>query len=53
MVGKDIEEAIFNLLSEYNGRNLITFKKFQSQPDNDLNQDFLMNPHDAYELLEK
>ncbi|MEG3130847.1 DUF1493 family protein [Pantoea cypripedii] len=53
MVTQDIEKAVFDLAGEYNGRGLFTFKRYPLKHDTDLNEDFRMDPLDAYELLEK
>jgi hypothetical protein len=53
MVADDIEKAVFELVEEYNGLSLFTFKRFKLQTDTDLNKDFRMAPEDAYELLER
>lgn len=49
----NIEQAVFTLVEEYNGRSLLTFKRFKLQNDTDLKTDFRMDPDDAYELLER
>ncbi|QGY32624.1 DUF1493 family protein [Pantoea cypripedii] len=53
MVTQDIEKAVFDLVEEYNGRRLFTLKRYPLKHDTDLNEDFRMDPLDAYELLEK
>lgn len=53
MVKLDIEQAVYALLSEYNGRSLLTLRRYPLRHDTDLNKDFRMDPLDAYELLEK
>lgn len=53
MVITDIERAVFELIEQYNGRSLLTFKRFKLTYETDLNEDFRMDPIDAYELLEK
>ena len=49
----DIEKAVFDLVEEYNGISLWTFKRFPLKKETDLNQDFRMAPEDAAELLEE
>lgn len=53
MVVNDIERAVFELVEQYNGRSLFTFERFKLTHETDLNEDFRMDPIDAYELLEK
>ena len=53
MVNEDIEKAVFALVEDYNGRSLFTFRRYKLEPDTDLNNDFRMDPLDAYELLER
>lgn len=53
MVSEDIEKAVFALVEDYNGRSLFTFKRYKLELDTDLNNDFRMDPIDAYELLER
>ena len=53
MVSKDIEKAVFALVEDYNGRSLFTFRRYKLELDTDLNNDFRMDPLDAYELLER
>lgn len=52
MVRQDIEQAVYSLLAEYNGRSLFTFRRYPLKHSTDLNKDFRMDPLDAYELLE-
>ncbi|EOV8988148.1 DUF1493 family protein [Cronobacter dublinensis] len=53
VTGDDIERAVFDLVEEYNGPRLFTFKRYPLRLNTDLNEDFRMDPLDAYELLEK
>ncbi|QKJ87834.1 DUF1493 family protein [Paramixta manurensis] len=53
MVTGDIEQAVFDLVGEYNGRRLFSMKPYPLTLTTDLNEDFRMDPLDAYELLEK
>lgn len=53
MVSEDIEKAVFALVEDYNGRSLFTFRRYKLELDTDLNNDFRMDPLDAYELLER
>ncbi|MEE4481621.1 DUF1493 family protein [Serratia ficaria] len=53
MVDNSIEQAVFDLVEEYNGFSLFTFKRFKLEVDTDLKTDFRMDPDDAYELLER
>ncbi len=53
MVSEDIEKAVFALVEDYNGRSLFTLKRYKLELDTDLNNDFRMDPIDAYELLER
>ncbi len=49
----EIERAVWELVGEYNGRRLFTFKPYPLKLDTDLNEDFRMDPLDAYELMER
>ena len=53
MVSEDIEKAVFALVEDYNGRSLFTLRRYKLERDTDLNNDFRMDPLDAYELLER
>lgn len=53
MVTQDIEKAVFDLIDEYNGPSIFTFKRYPLRKSTDLNEDFRMDPLDAYDLLEK
>ncbi|MCL9650144.1 DUF1493 family protein [Pantoea agglomerans] len=53
MVNEDIEKAVFALVEDYNGRSLFTLRRYKLERDTDLNNDFRMDPLDAYELLER
>ncbi|RAR65434.1 uncharacterized protein DUF1493 [Pantoea ananatis] len=53
MVMDDIEKAVFDIVESYNGRSIFTLKRFQLKHDTDLNEDFRMDPLDAYDLLEE
>ncbi|WP_380184013.1 DUF1493 family protein [Kalamiella sp. sgz302252] len=53
MVTEDIEKAVFSLLEDHNGRSLFTFRRYKLELDTDLNNDFRIDPLDAYELLER
>ncbi|ERM07837.1 acyl carrier protein [Pantoea agglomerans Tx10] len=53
MVNEDIEKAVFAMVEDYNGRSLFTFRRYKLELDTDLNNDFRMDPLDAYELLER
>lgn len=53
MVTERIAKAVFALVEDYNGRSLLTFKRFKLELNTDLNEDFRMDPLDAYELLER
>lgn len=48
----EIGKAVFELVEKYNGRSLLTFRRYQLKPQTDLNGDFRMLPEDAYELME-
>jgi len=47
------EKAVFDLVETYNGRSLFTFRRFELKHDTDLNEDFRMDPLDAYDLLDE
>lgn len=51
MLMDDTEKAVFDLVENYNGRSIFTFKRFKLKHDTDLNEDFKMDPLDAYDLL--
>ncbi|MDH1168667.1 DUF1493 family protein [Pantoea agglomerans] len=53
MVSEDVEKAVFALVEDYNGRSLFTLRRYKLELDTDLNNDFRMDPLDAYELLER
>lgn len=53
MVNGDIEKAVFELVERYNGRSMLTLRRYQLKPETDLNNDFRMDPLDAYELMEQ
>ncbi|MGC0786683.1 DUF1493 family protein [Pantoea agglomerans] len=53
MVSEDVEKAVFSLVEDYNGRSLFTLRRYKLELDTDLNNDFCMDPLDAYELLER
>jgi len=53
MVSEDIEKAEFSLVENCNGRSLFTLRRYKLEPDTDLNNNFRMDPLDAYELLER
>ena len=53
MVTEDIEKAVFSLVEDYHGRSLFTFRRYKLELDTDLNNDFRIDPLDAYELLER
>ncbi len=53
MVSEDIVKAVFALVEDYNGRSLFTLRRYKLERDTDLNNDFRMDPLDAYELLER
>jgi hypothetical protein len=53
MVNEDIEKAVFALVEDYNGRSLFTLRRYKLERDTALNNDFRMDPLDAYELLER
>jgi hypothetical protein len=53
MVSEDIEKAVFALVEDYNGRSLFTLRRYKLERDTALNNDFRMDPLDAYELLER
>ena len=53
MVSEDVEKAVFALVEDYNGRSLFTLRRYKLELDTDLNNDFRMDPIDAYELLER
>jgi hypothetical protein len=48
-----VGQAVFDLVEEYNGISLFTFKRFKLEVHTDLKTDFRMDPDDAYELLER
>lgn len=52
MVTDDTEKAVFDLVEKYNGRSILTFKRYKLELDIDLNEDFCIDPDEAYELLE-
>ncbi|GLR08171.1 acyl carrier protein [Mixta theicola] len=49
----DTEKAIFALVEKYNAPSIFTFRRFRLKPDTDLNNDFCMDPLDAYDLMEQ
>ncbi|WP_205960256.1 DUF1493 family protein [Pantoea stewartii] len=53
MVRDEIEKAVFDLVETYNAPSIFTFKKYQLNHDTDLNEDFRMDPIDAYDLLQE
>ncbi|KJV32405.1 DUF1493 family protein [Pantoea sp. SM3] len=53
MVNEDIEKAVFALVEDYNGKSLFTLRRYKLGLDTDLNNDFRMDPIDAYELFER
>jgi len=53
MVGDETEKAVFELVETYNAPSIFTFKRYQLKHDTDLNEDFRMDPIDAYDLLEE
>ncbi|MGK3124709.1 DUF1493 family protein [Candidatus Pantoea formicae] len=53
MVDEDIEKAVFALVEDYNGKSLFTLRRYKLELDTDLNNDFRMDPIDAYELFER
>lgn len=53
MVEDNIEQNVFDLVNEYNGPRLFLIKRYPLKPTTDLNEDFRMDPIDAYELLER
>lgn len=53
MVNEDIEKAVFALVEDYNGKSLFTLRRYKLELDTDLNNDFRMDPIDAYELFER
>lgn len=53
MVNNNIEEAVFSLIEKYNAPSIFSFRRFKLQHNTDLNNDFRMDPLDAYDLLEK
>lgn len=53
MVKEDIEKAVFTLVEDYNGKSLFTLRRYKLELDTDLNNDFRMDPIDAYELFER
>lgn len=48
----EIGKAVFDLVEKYNGRSLLTFRRYPLKRETDLNADFRMLPEDAYELME-
>ncbi|WP_210504731.1 DUF1493 family protein [Pantoea ananatis] len=50
---EEIEKSVFELVEDYNAPSLFTFKRYPLKLETELNGDFLMDPDDAYELLEK
>lgn len=52
MVTDDTEKAVFELVERYNGRSIFTFKRHKLELSTDLNEDFRIDPDEAYELLE-
>ncbi len=53
MVSEDVEKAVFALVEDYNGISLFTLRRYKLELDTDLNNDFRIDPLDAYELLER
>lgn len=53
MVITDIEKKVFDLVEEFNGRSIFTFKRYPLKKETDLNADFKMDPEEAAELMEK
>ncbi|MEQ4529744.1 MAG: DUF1493 family protein [Mixta sp.] len=53
MVEDNVEQAVFDLVNEYNGPRLFSMKPYLLKPTTDLNEDFRMDPIDAYDLLER
>lgn len=53
MVMDATEKAVFDLVETYNGHSIFNLKRFQLKHSTDLNEDFRMDPLDAYDLLEE
>lgn len=53
MVMDEIEKAVFDLVETYNAPSIFTFKRFNLKHDTDLNEDFRMDPLDAYDLIDE
>lgn len=51
MVIDETEKAVFNLVEAYNAPSIFTFKRYDLKHDTDLNEDFRMDPIDAYDLI--
>lgn len=49
----DTEKAVFALVEKYNAPSIFTFRRFKLKHDTDLNNDFRMDPLDAYDLMEQ
>lgn len=50
---EDIEKEVFQLIEQYNGKNIFTFRRYKLMRATDLNNDFRIDPLDAYALLER
>lgn len=53
MVRDETEKAVFDLVETYNAPSIFTFKRYQLKHDTDLNEDFKMDPIDAYDLIQE
>jgi len=53
MVRDETEKAVFDLVETYNAPSIFTLKRFKLTNDTDLNEDFRMDPIDAYDLLQQ
>ncbi|OWY76878.1 DUF1493 family protein [Pantoea sp. AMG 501] len=53
MVRDETEKAVFDLVETYNAPSIFTFKRYKLTHETDLNEDFRMDPIDAYDLLQE
>ncbi|WP_324030797.1 DUF1493 family protein [Pantoea sp. JZ2] len=49
----ETEKTVLDLVETYNDRSIFTFKRYPLKHNTDLNEDFRMDPLDAYDLLEE
>lgn len=50
---EDVGKIVFELVEDYSGRSLLTFRRCKPQLDTDLSKYFWIDPLNACELLEK